>query len=102
MEATRSSEASVYNEPKGRHIPEGGVLHINVNFKTLSGHQTSCCAHHTLCSVCIVETPSGWCRFPGESLWILGPFSVKAKALAILTELSLFSRNTETLSCCIL
>jgi hypothetical protein len=27
MEATRSSEKSVYNKPIGRHIPEGGILH---------------------------------------------------------------------------
>jgi hypothetical protein len=27
MEATCSSETSVYNKPTGRHIPEGGILH---------------------------------------------------------------------------
>jgi hypothetical protein len=27
MEATRSSETSVYNIPTGRHIPEDGILH---------------------------------------------------------------------------
>jgi hypothetical protein len=27
MEATRSSETSVYNKPTRRHVPEDGILH---------------------------------------------------------------------------
>jgi hypothetical protein len=36
MEATRSSETSVYNKPTRRHIPERDILHIHrsVNLKS--------------------------------------------------------------------
>jgi hypothetical protein len=37
MEATRSSETSVYNKPTQRHIPEDGILHSHLR-ENLKSH----------------------------------------------------------------
>jgi hypothetical protein len=69
MDATHSSERSVYIEPTRRHIPQDGIFH-NVNFKTFSTHKIFCYIHSP-CSVCIAEFASGQYTFPGENLCTL-------------------------------
>jgi hypothetical protein len=55
MEATRSSEMSVYNKPTGRHIPEDGIVHSHRRKKPQILKQSDCWLVVTCSSVLYME-----------------------------------------------